>query len=220
MKNNDDGNSKECSCRSNRPLCLNMFQLGHTWSLTADIFECFLQLHPNQLMSEGIWSHRFWHMTTSNKELPPGWLQYSARSHEERSASSFSQSSRKEEDLRCFVEEGSRYAQGASDWKPASWGGWMDSFMTRCDLIRTWKVVFCFVCRCLWEPGTWHTQSSWFLTEVWIWRSPLSPYMGHDIFGDSTATGATSGTGIATVGDLDLERFWATSPITTWRQGI
>lgn len=31
--------------------------------------------------------------------------------------------------------------------------------------------------------------------------------MGHDIFGDSTATGATSGTGIATVGDLDLERF-------------
>ena len=40
MKNNDDGNSKECSCRANRPLCLKMFQLGHTWSLTADIFEC------------------------------------------------------------------------------------------------------------------------------------------------------------------------------------
>ena len=164
--------------------CFSSATPGHWLTfLSAARVGCFLQLHPNQLMSERIWSHRFWHMTSSNEELPPGWLQYSARSHEERSASSFSQSSRKEEDLRCFVEEGSRYAQGASDWKPASWGGWMDSFMMRCDLIRTWKVVSLLVefvdVYENQEPDT-HTE---FLISHWSMNTEepfKSIHMGHD----------------------------------------
>ena len=150
-------------------------------------------------MSEGIWSHRFWHMTSSNQQTL-GWnhptpiptsgelpsqddssIQRGATKKGQPQASLRAPERRKTSGV-LLKKDPDMHKERAIDW--ASWGEGMDSFMMRCDLFRTWKVVYCFVSRCLWEPGTWHThthtESSFFLTEVWIGRSPLSPHMGHD----------------------------------------